>query len=152
MTQLPARGNSERGYTISRIFDASPEAVWKVLSKPDVWAQWSGTPGSRWSELLMDVRRGGSWRGTLREPEGREIPWRARFRDVAAPELLIFEFTSQRGAVDTFERVTIKLDDLGGKTAMSLRQSGNLTEDEYVVTKQRAFTFLDHLHTMVDAP
>jgi uncharacterized protein YndB with AHSA1/START domain len=68
------------GITITRVFDAPRELVWKEWTEPGRFADWFGGSESEvpLSTVSMDVRPGGSWRLTmLAGPERREIHERA---------------------------------------------------------------------------
>ncbi|MDX6284685.1 MAG: hypothetical protein QOG53_170 [Frankiales bacterium] len=59
-----AGANAGRGYTITRIFDAPRELVWKAWTEPENFAQWFGGSEARMESMAMDVRPGGSWSTT----------------------------------------------------------------------------------------
>jgi hypothetical protein len=54
------------GITITRVFDASREHVWKEWTEPERFADWFGGSESEvpLSSVSMDVQPGGSWRLT----------------------------------------------------------------------------------------
>ena len=55
MTENATTDNAARGYTITRIFDAPRELVWKAWTEPDQFAHWFGLEGSRLEAVQMDV-------------------------------------------------------------------------------------------------
>jgi uncharacterized protein YndB with AHSA1/START domain len=50
------------GISITRVFDATRERVWKEWTDPEAFADWFGGPDSEvpLSTVAMDVRPGGS--------------------------------------------------------------------------------------------
>jgi uncharacterized protein YndB with AHSA1/START domain len=137
------------GITITRVFDAPRERVWKEWTDPEAFADWFGGPD--WevplSTVAMDVRPGGSWRLTMyAEPGRREIHWHGEYREVAEPERLEFTVTDQPGQ-EAYELVTVELTDLGdGRTEMHFQQrGGGLSADEYERAGQGWGIFFDRI-------
>jgi uncharacterized protein YndB with AHSA1/START domain len=123
-----------RGFTTKRVFAAARERVWKEWTEPEYFADWFGgtTCEVPLSTVAMDVRPGGAWRATMFcEPGRREIRWTGEYREVAAPERLVFTISDQPGG-DPYELVSVVLADLGdGRTEMHFQQRGYMSPDEY---------------------
>jgi uncharacterized protein YndB with AHSA1/START domain len=78
-------------------------------------------------------------------PGRREIRWTGEYREVAAPERLVFT-VSDRPGDDRYELVTVVLTDLGNeRTEMRFEQRGHKRPDEYDHTKQGWGTFFARL-------
>jgi uncharacterized protein YndB with AHSA1/START domain len=137
------------GISITRVFDAPRERVWEEWTEPERFADWFGGPQSEvpLSSVSMDVRPGGSWRLTMfAEPGRREIQWEGEYREVAAPERLVFTVTDEPGE-DARELVTVVLTDLGdGRTEMHFQQrGGGLSAEEYERAAQGWSSFFDRI-------
>jgi uncharacterized protein YndB with AHSA1/START domain len=80
----------------------------------------------------MDVRPGGPWQLTMfAPPDRRRIDWKGEYREVDAPERLVFTITDQPGH-DVFELVIVMLTDLGnGRTEMLFEQRGSMSPEQY---------------------
>ena len=81
-----------REITITRVFDAPRELVWKAWTEPERLARWWGPRG--WtmppSRITMDVRPGGAFRVTsVSEEDGAEMSTAAVYREVVEPERLV---------------------------------------------------------------
>lgn len=64
--------------TITRVFDAPREELWKYFTEPEYFATWFGTPPftTPVSTVAMDVRPGGEFRSTMvHETDGTEMPF-----------------------------------------------------------------------------
>jgi uncharacterized protein YndB with AHSA1/START domain len=124
----------EDGITITRVFDAPRERVWEEWTEPERFADWFGGPESEvpLTSVSMDVRPGGAWRLTMfAAPGRREIHWKGEYREVVAPERLVFTVSDQPGE-DAYELVTVMLTDLGdGRTEMLFQQRGQLAPETY---------------------
>jgi len=62
--------------TITRVFDAPPEVVWKAWTDPKYVAQWWGPKGFTAPVCKMDFRVGGKSLYCMRSPDGQEF-WSA---------------------------------------------------------------------------
>jgi uncharacterized protein YndB with AHSA1/START domain len=137
------------GISITRVFDAPRERVWKEWTDPEAFADWFGGPDSEvpLSTVAMDVRPGGAWRLTMyAEPGRREIHWHGEYREVAEPERLVFTITDRPGE-DALELVMVELTDVGdGRTEMLFQQrGGGLSPDEYERAGQGWGVFFDRI-------
>ena len=77
---------SAQEITISRVFDAPREVVWKAWTEPDQIASWWGPHGwtNPLSKITMDVRPGGAFRiVSISDADGTEMPSQGVYREVA---------------------------------------------------------------------
>ncbi len=93
MTEAASGAVTAREITITRVFEAPRELVWKAWTEPERLARWWGKRG--WnavpSSITMDVRPGGAFRvTTVSEEDGAEMPTEGVYREVLAPERLVF--------------------------------------------------------------
>jgi uncharacterized protein YndB with AHSA1/START domain len=139
---------TEPGITITRVFDAPRERVWREWTEPEAFADWFG--GTDWevplSSVSMDVRPGGWWRLTMYSGrERREIQWKGEYREVVEPERLVFTVSDQPGD-DAYELCTVVLSDLGdGRTEMLFQQRGSLPAEVYERAGEGWSTFFDRM-------
>jgi uncharacterized protein YndB with AHSA1/START domain len=144
MTQPP-------GLTLTRLFDAPRELVFRAWTEPARFAQWFGGRDATipLDTVVMDVRPGGAWRATMfAGPDRVEIPWRGQFLEVEPPERLVFTLSDRPGDApnDEAELVTVTFADLGGRTEMVMHQSGgHLSPEEYARAGQGWGGFFDYL-------
>ncbi len=116
---------TDAGITMTRVFDAPRELVFRAWTEPERFAYWFGGAGTEvpTSSVAMDVRPGGLWKATMLIDGGQQIDWHGEFREVDAPARLVFTISDQPG--DEFELLTVELKDLGGgRTEMSFSQTG----------------------------
>ena len=118
--------------TITRVYDAPRELVWKAWTEPARLAQWWGPRGWRTdpADVTMDVQPGGSFRVTsVNDADGAEMTTESVFREVVEPERLVVEEAAEdswhEGAVSV-----LTLHDLGGgRTEMVFRSTINTTAE-----------------------
>jgi uncharacterized protein YndB with AHSA1/START domain len=147
MTQAPSATTGEA--TVTRVFDAQRELVWKMFTEPEHFAQWFGTPPFTTPEstITMDVRPGGVFRATMvHETDGTELPFAGHFREVVEPERLVqtLEDVNDPGNPN-IEVVTVTLTDLGDKTQAVYHQVGHLPAEQYPLIEEGVSGFYDRL-------
>jgi uncharacterized protein YndB with AHSA1/START domain len=80
----------EGDITLTRVFDAPCELVWKAWTDPKMMAQWFGPRGFTIPVCELEVRAGGSLRIVMRGPDGNDYPMKGEFLEVVPPERLVF--------------------------------------------------------------
>jgi uncharacterized protein YndB with AHSA1/START domain len=146
---------AEQGIAITRVFDAPRERVWREWTEPEAFADWFGAAGGEvpLTSVSMDVRPGGTFRLTMfAGPDRREIRWKGEYREVVAPERLVFAISDQPGD-DAWEIVTVVLVDLGdGRTEMRFSQHGVMPPDAYERAGSGWGTFFDRIDERLAGP
>ena len=116
-----AEAPTAREITITRVFDAPRELVWKAWTEPERLARWWGKRGwsTPLSTITMDVRPGGAFRlVSVSDEDGHEMTLDAVYGEVVEPERL------------TFGAATVTLSDLGdGRTEMVFRTTMQATDE-----------------------
>ena len=117
--------------TITRVFDAPRELVWKAWTEPDQLAQWWGPRGSRapLEKITMDVRPGGTLRVTSVSAEGQEMTVQGVYREVVEPERLVFEEPAEGSWHDGAVSVATFTDLGDGRTEMVVQTTTHTTEE-----------------------
>ena len=115
---------TDDGITMTRVFDAPREEVWREWTEPERFADWYGGTGGRVpvESVSMDVRPGGAWRATMYAGD-HEIQWRGDYVEVDPPSHLVLTVSDQpEGPTD---QLVVDLTDLGdGRTEMRFAQTG----------------------------
>jgi uncharacterized protein YndB with AHSA1/START domain len=89
------------------------------------WAPHDFTPLS----CEMDLRPGGAWRRRMRAPDGTVVTKWGVYREVTAPERLVFTYrTESAGVSDAETLVTVTFIDLGNRTRLTLRHTAFETD------------------------
>lgn len=111
---------------ITRVFDAPRSLLFRMWTEGEHLAQWSAPRGFTIPVGQGDVRPGGAWRCCMRSPDGVEYWLAGVYREVVAPERLVFThaFDDEDGKPGPETLVTVTFADEGGKTRLTLRQSG----------------------------
>jgi uncharacterized protein YndB with AHSA1/START domain len=119
-------------FVISRLFDAPRELVWRAFTEPERMKEWWGPKGSTIVAAKMDFRIGGTYHGAMRGPDGRVMWAKFVYRDIVAPELLVWvhSFSDEAGGLTRHPLsptwpleilTTVTFEDApGGKTKLTL--------------------------------
>lgn len=131
---MPA-GTKSADFVISRIFDAPRDLLWTCFTEPDRMQEWWGPKGSTIVASKMDFRVGGTYLGAMRDPAGRVIWGKFVYREIAAPQRLVWvhSFSDEGGGLTRhpmsptwpLEMLTTVIfeEEPGGKTRLTLRWS-----------------------------
>src|SRR5580700_364580 len=130
-------------FVIERSFDAPRDLVWKCFTDPERMKEWWGPKGSVIVASKMDFRVDGTYLGAMRGPDGRVMWAKFVYREIAAPERLVWvnSFSDEAGGLTRHPLsptwplellTTVMLEDSpDGKTKVTLRWSPlNATEEE----------------------
>ena len=123
-------------FVISRVFDAPRELVWKCFTEPERMKEWWGPKGSVIVASKMDLRVGGTYHGAMRDPDGRVMWAKFVYREIVAPERLVWvhSFSDEAGGLtrhpmsptwplELLTTVTFERKRRSGKTKLTLRWS-----------------------------
>jgi uncharacterized protein YndB with AHSA1/START domain len=110
---------SEEEIRMTRLFNAPPELVFEVMSKPEHVKQWWGRLGDGYSVPVceIDLRVGGKWRFVNRHPQG-EVCFYGEYREISAPGRLVFTEIFEQYP-DAVSVVTAELKPEGTKTRLT---------------------------------
>ena len=124
-------------FTFIRTLDAPRALVWKAWSEPAALAQWWGPQNAKIRVISLDFRPGGMFHYAMAFQPGREMYGRFIYREVVAPERLVFviSFSDANGGITRapFPQLkgkwplevlhVMRLTELGGTTTLTLRAS-----------------------------
>jgi len=115
----------ERTIVITRVLDAPRELVFEAWTRPEHLARWFGPHGFSAPDIVADVRKGGAWRACIRSPEGTDYWMHGVYREVVPPERLVFTHIWEEGHSSPGHEtlVTVRLDDLDGKTKLTFHKA-----------------------------
>ena len=132
---------TEEALVITRVFDAPRELVWKAWTEPEHMMRWWGPRAFTCPHCEIDFRVGGKILASMQSPEfneGRPIWSTGVYREIVPLERIVMtdSFADDKGNVVPATHygmgediplemlVTVTLEDLGGKTRMTMRHEG----------------------------
>jgi uncharacterized protein YndB with AHSA1/START domain len=124
--------------TITRVFDAPRELVWKAWTDPEMIKRWWGPRDYSAPFAVVDLRVGGKFHYCMRSADGQDIWATGVFREIVAPERFVVtdSFADEQGNVVPATHygmgediplemlITVTLEDLDGKTRLTLEHAG----------------------------
>jgi len=117
----------KRELTITRVFDAPRELVWRAWTDPQLVKKWWGPRGVTTPTCEIDARPGGEMYivmlagKELGDFAGQEWPMRGTFQEIKPPERFVFKgaaLDDKRGIL-LETSTTLTLEKLGDKTKMT---------------------------------
>jgi uncharacterized protein YndB with AHSA1/START domain len=124
--------------TITRIFDAPRELVWKAWTEPERLMRWWGPKTFTSPACEIDLRVGGKYFSCMRAPDGKDYWSTGVYREIVEPERLVMtdsfadaqgntvpaSYYGMSGDWPIEMLVTLTLEEHAGKTKLTLRHSG----------------------------
>ena len=87
---LDVQPNNDRELVLGRWMDASPAAIWRAWTDPELLAQWFCPKPWRVTDVKQDIRPGGSSFMIMRGPNGEEMPMRGVYLEVEHGRRIVF--------------------------------------------------------------
>ena len=110
---------SDREIVLTRMFNAPRTFVWDAVTKAEHVKRWYGCAAFTFSTCEIDLRVGGSYRYTMRTPDGVEHTMTGVYREIAAPERIVHtERYETTGFTSPDALVTMTLTEQGGRTRL----------------------------------
>ncbi len=111
---------------VSRLIDAPRVLVFKAWTQQDHAARWWGPQGFTVVSCRLDATEGGSYRVSMRSPEGTMHTKRGVYQEVVAPERLVFTYAWEDadGNLGHAMHITVTFEARGQQTLLTLRQTG----------------------------
>jgi uncharacterized protein YndB with AHSA1/START domain len=119
----------DKQFTITRVFDAPREAVWRAWTDPDEAATWWHPRGIETprESVRIDARVGGRYAYTMVAPDGTEYPTAGEYREITPLEKLVFTWGSPDDEREFVPVISVHLaehGDSGRQTLMTFQLQG----------------------------
>ncbi|MGR8935896.1 MAG: SRPBCC family protein [Gammaproteobacteria bacterium] len=110
---------------IERTFDAPRALVWRAWTDPEHVRQWWGPKGFDSACCEIELRVGSIFRLQMRAPDGNSYPCRGVFREIVAPERIVYDSTADDShacgaGLPPRSRVTITFSECNNQTTLTL--------------------------------
>lgn len=105
-------------FKTSRVFAATPEAVYAAFAAPERLARWWGPDGFRNTFDTFDFKPGGLWRFTMHGPNGADYPNESTFVTLEPGRTIVLRHTNQ-----PHFQLTIGFEAVGGGTLVTWAQA-----------------------------
>ncbi len=127
------------GYiSITMIFDAPPETVWKAWTEPERVKHWWGPKGFTAAVSKLDFRVGGTYLYCMRSPDGQDFWSTGEYREIIKNQRIVAtdNFADEEGNIVPASHygmsgkwplellVTLKFQEQDGRTRFTLQHEG----------------------------
>jgi uncharacterized protein YndB with AHSA1/START domain len=111
---------------ITRVFDAPRALVFKAWTEADMQARWLGPKGFTTILCEIDARPGGRYRLGMHAPDGTAHWLCGVCREIIEPQRLVSTsaWEGPDGKLGPETLLTLTFEDLGGRTRLTMRQTG----------------------------
>jgi uncharacterized protein YndB with AHSA1/START domain len=117
-----AAGSAE--FTMTRVFNAPRDLVWKAWTDPAHAKHWWGPIGFTTTVYESDLRPGGAIVRHMRAPDGTIVRSMGTYEEVVAAERLVSSGQLERPGELPFEvRTTVTFQEHDGKTTVAVHQA-----------------------------
>ncbi len=127
-TNLQTSPEADKGRPVLRLrrrFAASRERLFRAFVEEGELVRWWGPEGFDVPELRLDPREGGSWRISMRAPDGAIYCLGGVYREVRPPEHLVMTWTWESDSMAGVETlVTLEFRDLGQESELLVTHEG----------------------------
>ena len=108
---------------IVRLFNAPRALVWRAWTDLTMLGQWFGPKHFTSSVPELDLRVGGALRIVMHGTDGNDYPMKGVFREVVAPERLVFSNIALDNAGNHLleGETSVTLVEQGGKTTLTMK-------------------------------
>jgi uncharacterized protein YndB with AHSA1/START domain len=133
-----ATAPNKNALTITRVFDAPCELVWKFWTESELFLRWWGPKSYAILVCKIDLQVGGKYLTCMRSPEGQTYWSTGVYRKILKPERIVCtdSFSDEKGNVvpATYYGlsakyplemlITVTFEDFEGKTKQTLKHEG----------------------------
>lgn len=135
---MSEESKNKKDIIITRTFDAPRERVWKAWTDPAQFNSWWGPKDFTSPASTIDLRVGGRYLNCMRSPRGEEFWSTGVYREIVPLERIVCtdSFADEKGNIVPASHygmsgdwplellVTVTLEEVNGKTKMTLRHEG----------------------------
>ena len=139
---------------IQRVFDCDRETLFNAWTRSDTLCKWFAPEGVATEAAEVDLRIGGSYCLTLRLPDGEKVQHYGHYREIDAPEKLVFTWMLDGQGCDgskteiTETLVTVEFREQGKQTEVSLTHEFFLSDKAKEMHALGWYGCLDSLHRL----
>jgi len=119
---------AQKELTLVRTFNAPRDLVFAAWTDPKHLAKWWGPHEFTNEDLDVDAKPGGPFNIVMVGPDGTRYPMTGTFREVIAPQRLVFFASAMDGALE--DLTTVTFEDDGGKTKVTVKAVVTKATDE----------------------
>ena len=153
MTDPSISGGPE--FVVERVLDAPRDLVFRAWTEPEHLRRWWGPKGWEVTSVRIDASPGGTFLYSLRAADGNVMWGKWVFREVVRPERLVFvsSFSDPDATIAPVPfdadfplevHSTVKFEDEGNRTKVTLRQIPLNATDAQRATFQAFFRSMQH--------
>jgi uncharacterized protein YndB with AHSA1/START domain len=127
---------TSNSFTMSRVFDAPRDRVFKAWTDPQILKQWWSPPGYTTPDVQIDLRQGGGYRVSMKPIGGDAMNLSGKYLEVKKPEKLVYTWAwTEDDGPGHESKITVQFRALGDKTEVSILHelfAGEESRDKHI--------------------
>jgi uncharacterized protein YndB with AHSA1/START domain len=144
--------SDDRVLKMERRLSAAPDKVFAAWVEPEQLVQWFAPEGLTLPHCDLDLRVGGAWSATMRQPDGRDLVVSGRYQKIERPRLLVFTWGWQTdGEPGHQTEITLDFRAEGSGTVLTLTQRAFATVEDRDMHTMGWSSSLTNLARLVEA-
>lgn len=160
-TKSNLTAEKQRTVSIKRTFNLPLNVVWKSWTEPESFKKWWGPKEYTCPDCSIDFRVGGKYLASMQAEDGKKFWSTGMFKEIVQNKKIVYtdSFSDSKGNVIHASEldmpgewpleltVTLKFEEVGGKTNMTLTQEGIPEEvyDDCIKGWQESFDKLENI-------
>lgn len=155
--------SADNEIVVTRVIDAPRALVFKAWTEPERLMRWWAPKGWTTRACKVDLRPGGVFHYCMRSPEGQDAWGRGVYREITAPERIVYtdSFSDESGNVvepthyglsadyPTEAQVTVTLTEQEGRTKLVLQHAIPASAPARAECEQGWIEMLERLEALV---
>lgn len=125
----------DRELVVKRIFNASPELIYRTWTEAEHLSNWWGPQGFTITIEAIEVAPGGVWRYIMHGPDGTDYINKITYIEIVHPEKLVYSHGDDQDPEHFRVTVTFEGQD-DGKTLLTMTSLFKTAEDLAFVAKE----------------
>ena len=139
-----AIASKQKTVEITRTFDLPVQVMWKAWSEPASFKKWWGPKDFTCPDCTMDFKVGGRYLASMQDSNGKKFWSTGTYREIIPMKKIVYtdSFSDEKGNQVPAsyynmpgdwlmeQEVTVTLEDVNGKTKMTMEQT-NIPEEMY---------------------
>lgn len=142
MTDTTATPATENELVLERIFDATPDRVYRAWTDPEILKKWFAPKPYTTPHAHLDVRPGGASNIVMADPDGNEFPNPGVYLEVVPNRRLVSTDAYTQAWVPSqrpFMTMDLNFEDIGGGKTRAVYRIKHWTKEAYDQHLQMGF-------------
>lgn len=150
MAEAEALSQAPASLRLERTFSAPREKVFRAWTDSEAFVKWFSPSDQHETQVELDPKPGGRYRMEIKTPEGKVYRGAGTYREVRAPERLVFTWKWEHQPDEPETLVTVEFLDSGSGTRLVLTHERFATQSSRQEHEKGWTACLDNLQKFLE--